>query len=508
MGFCWSKFLSCIGRNVSSDENESVHSPNEFHNIRKTVQIHTIPDRPAPMLPHNEEVFIALYDYNARTADDLSFRKGDTLYILDRSQGDWWKARLLTQNQTNSWEGFVPSNYVAKYSSLDSQQWYFGKIKRAEAERLLLMHHNTNGSFVIRNSETRPDEFSLSVRHMGEAKHYRIRKIDDGGFYIARRCVFSHLNEMVEHYQANSDGLCIKLSSPCKKLEIPQTAGLSHDLADKWEIDRKSIELKNKLGEGQFGEVYEGLWNRTTKVAVKTLKLGSMDKAEFLREAQLMKKLRHQKLVQLYAVCSRSEPVYIITELMCNGALNSYLQGKGKDLQIPTLIDMAAQIAAGMAYLETSNYIHRDLAARNILVGMNNICKVADFGLARVTQNEIYETKEGTKFPIKWTAPEAATMQQFTIKSDVWSFGILLTELVGKGRMPYPGMTNRETLEQVERGYRMPKLHGCPDQLYEIMLACWDRDREKRPSFETLQWKLEEFYFVDDGIYRESDYIQ
>lgn len=165
-----------------------------------------------------------------------------------------------------------------------------------------------------------------------------------------------------------------------------------------------------KLGHGQFGEVWEGLWNNTTPVAIKSLKqgkfnpiintqvtnkyifsticfsflnllkmfmclnLGTMDPGDFLAEAQIMKKLRHPKLIQLYAVCTLEEPIYIITELMKNGSLLDFLQGKGRTLKLPQLIDMAAQIASGMAYLESQNYIHRDLAARNVLVGENNVC--------------------------------------------------------------------------------------------------------------------------------------
>ena len=161
-----------------------------------------------------------------------------------------------------------------------------------------------------------------------------------------------------------------------------------------------------KLGHGQFGEVWEGLWNNTTPVAIKSLKQGmyynirfgsvfcyknfgskflflatikryvlsgTMDPGDFLAEAQIMKKLRHPKLIQLYAVCTLEEPIYIITELMKNGSLLDFLQGKGRTLKLPQLIDMAAQIASGMAYLESQNYIHRDLAARNVLVGENNV---------------------------------------------------------------------------------------------------------------------------------------
>ena len=103
-----------------------------------------------------------------------------------------------------------------------------------------------------------------------------------------------------------------------------------------------------------------------------------MDPGDFLAEAQIMKKLRHPKLIQLYAVCTLEEPIYIITELMKNGSLLDFLQGKGRTLKLPQLIDMAAQIASGMAYLESQNYIHRDLAARNVLVGENNVSIVCN----------------------------------------------------------------------------------------------------------------------------------
>ena len=390
--------------------------------------------------------------------------------------------------------------------SLSLIRWFFGKIKRVEAEKQLMQGFNNYGSYLVRDSETTPGDFSLSIRDRERVRHYRIKRLENGTFFVTRRVTFETIQDLVTYYTSQSDGLCVNLVQPCLLSEKPQTAGLSKQANEEWEIDRRQIRLVRRLGAGQFGEVWEGTWNNTTSVAVKTLKPGTMSAIEFLQEASLMKKLRHQKLIQLYAVCTREEPIYIVTELMKHGSLLEYLRGEGRSLKLPQLIDMSAQVASGMAYLEEQNYIHRDLAARNILVGEHMICKVADFGLARIIDEDIYEAHTGAKFPIKWTAPEAALYNRFTIKSDVWSFGIVIYEIITYGRFPYPGMTNAQVLEALQQGYRMPRPMGCPDKLYDVMLDCWKEEAANRPTFETLQWQLEEFFTTDgDGGYREPE---
>uniref|UniRef100_A0ABK0LC17 Tyrosine-protein kinase n=1 Tax=Rattus norvegicus TaxID=10116 RepID=A0ABK0LC17_RAT len=414
-------------------------------------------------------IFVALYDYEARTGDDLTFTKGEKFHILNNT-------------------------------------WYFGKISRKDAERQLLSDGNPQGAFLIRESETTKGAYSLSIRDWDQnrgdhIKHYKIRKLDMGGYYITTRAQFESVQDLVRHYMEVNDGLCYLLTAPCMVMK-PQTLGLAKDA---WEIDRNSIALDRRLGTGCFGDVWLGTWNCSTKVAVKTLKPGTMSPKAFLEEAQIMKLLRHDKLVQLYAVVSE-EPIYIVTEFMCYGSLLDFLKDrKGHNLMLPNLVDMAAQVAEGMAYMERMNYIHRDLRAANILVGEHLICKIADFGLARLIVDDEYNPQQGTKFPIKWTAPEAALFGRFTVKSDVWSFGILLTELITKGRVPYPGMNNREVLEQVEHGYHMPCPPGCPVSLYEVMEQTWRLDPEERPTFEYLQSFLEDYFTSTEPQYQPGD---
>uniref|UniRef100_A0A8D1GVQ6 Tyrosine-protein kinase n=1 Tax=Sus scrofa TaxID=9823 RepID=A0A8D1GVQ6_PIG len=428
----------------------------------------TSPQRAGP-LAGGVTTFVALYDYESRTETDLSFKKGERLQIVNNT-------------------------------------WYFGKITRRESERLLLNAENPRGTFLVRESETTKGAYCLSVSDFDNAKglnvkHYKIRKLDSGGFYITSRTQFNSLQQLVAYYSKHADGLCHRLTTVCP-MSKPQTQGLAKDA---WEIPRESLRLEVKLGQGCFGEVWMGTWNGTTRVAIKTLKPGTMSPEAFLQEAQVMKKLRHEKLVQLYAVVSE-EPIYIVTEYMSKGSLLDFLKGEtGKYLRLPQLVDMAAQIASGMAYVERMNYVHRDLRAANILVGENLACKVADFGLARLIEDNEYTARQGAKFPIKWTAPEAALYGRFTIKSDVWSFGILLTELTTKGRVPYPGMVNREVLDQVERGYRMPCPPECPESLHDLMCQCWRKDPEERPTFEYLQAFLEDYFTSTEPQYQPGE---
>ncbi|KAH7693583.1 serine/threonine-protein kinase RIO3, partial [Aphelenchoides avenae] len=390
--------------------------------------------------------------------------------------------------------------------------WFAGRIPRGRAERLVSAPNLPKGTFLIRERETEPREYALTIKDIddgkGCVKHYKIKKLDnDEGYFITTRKTFRTLAELVQYYSERADGLCRQLTYPAPRI-APTRPDLSHETQQNWEIPRHQLQLKQKLGDGNFGEVWYGKWRGVVEVAIKTMKPGTMSPEAFLGEAQIMKQCDHANLVKLYAVCTTEEPFYIITEYMPNGALLGYLRNERNQLSIQAMVDMCAQIANGMKYLEERKLVHRDLAARNVLVGEKYsgvpVVKVADFGLARkLMEEDIYEARTGAKFPIKWTAPEAATCGNFTVKSDVWSYGVLLYEIFTRGQVPYPGMQNREVIEQVEIGYRMPCPKSCPEVLYnEIMLKCWDKIPEKRPTFAFL------FSFFDDySVSSQPNYV-
>ncbi|KAM9340887.1 tyrosine-protein kinase Lck [Symphorus nematophorus] len=451
-----------------------------------------------PTSPLPDNLVVAIYSYEPNHDGDLGFEKGDKLKIINKNDPEWYFAESLTTGQ----QGYIPYNFVAM-TTVETEPWFFKNISRNEAMRLLLAPGNTQGSFLIRESETTPGSYSLSVRDLdhntGEGvKHYRIRNMDNGGFYIQAKISFNSLKELVQHHSREADGLCTKLVKPCQS-RAPQKPWWQ----DEWEIPRESLKLERRLGAGQFGEVWMGVYNNDRKVAIKNLKMGTMSVEAFLAEANMMKNLQHPRLVRLFAVVTQ-EPIYIVTEYMENGSLVDYLKTtEGSSLPMNTLIDMASQVADGMAFIEQKNYIHRDLRAANILVSHELICKIADFGLARLIEDNEYTAREGAKFPIKWTAPEAINYGTFSIKSDVWSFGILLTEIVTYGRIPYPGMSNPEVIQNLERNYRMPKPENCPDGLYNVMLMCWRESPEDRPTFEYLRSVLEDFFTATERQYQE-----
>lgn len=449
---------------------------------------------------NDPNLFVALYDFVASGDNTLSITKGEKLRVLGYNHnGEWCEA------QTKNGQGWVPSNYITPVNSLEKHSWYHGPVSRNAAEYLL--SSGINGSFLVRESESSPGQRSISLRYEGRVYHYRINTASDGKLYVSSESRFNTLAELVHHHSTVADGLITTLHYPAPKRNKPTVYGVSPNY-DKWEMERTDITMKHKLGGGQYGEVYEGVWKKySLTVAVKTLKEDTMEVEEFLKEAAVMKEIKHPNLVQLLGVCTREPPFYIITEFMTYGNLLDYLRECNRqEVTAVVLLYMATQISSAMEYLEKKNFIHRDLAARNCLVGENHLVKVADFGLSRLMTGDTYTAHAGAKFPIKWTAPESLAYNKFSIKSDVWAFGVLLWEIATYGMSPYPGIDLSQVYELLEKDYRMERPEGCPEKVYELMRACWQWNPSDRPSFAEIHQAFETMFqesSISDEVEKE-----
>uniref|UniRef100_T1I9Y4 receptor protein-tyrosine kinase n=1 Tax=Rhodnius prolixus TaxID=13249 RepID=T1I9Y4_RHOPR len=280
----------------------------------------------------------------------------------------------------------------------------------------------------------------------------------------------------------------------------------------KWEFPRDKLRLQTVLGQGNFGQVWkaeaddicdhEGL---TRLVAVKTVKEGASprEKEDLLRELGIMQELgAHPNVVTLLGCCTEKEPYLLIMEYVMYGKLLAFLREHRTRAHYFNFSDLSSAlnsrdltvfsycVARGMEYLVSKGIIHRDLAARNVLVDHNKLCKIADFGMSRNVRDtgQIYEQRPNRgALPIRWMAPESLHYSHFTHSSDVWSFGILLWEIITLGSTPYNTMGAREVMRQVREGYRLEKPKHCKHEFYKVVTKCWHSDPTKRPSFTELK---------------------
>ena len=352
-------------------------------------------------------------------------------------------------------------------------------MSRDEAEERLSQANTQAGTFLIRDSESNPGKhYSLSLNNGVTIKHYRIN-IENNKCYISPRVKFDSLNDLVHHYMMKADGLTCSLTVP-----VPKQVNTPIAMNEKWKIIKPSIEFSNCINFGQFGDTWKGIWKGKGPVIIKTSIATDIVQETFLEEAVILAKLHHTNIISLYGVCTESYPFYIVTEPI-NGNLKDYLTTNN-----PTpaeLVNIAIQVTDGMMHLGEQDYIHCDLRTINILLGDHNTVKIANFHLAQHLNGSKYWTVEkGNKLTIRWTAPEAYTLKRLSIKSDVWSFGILLWELTTKGDLPYPGMTNEEVRELLSEGDHIYIPRDCPEPFDQLMINCWKHNEDKRPNFKSI----------------------
>ncbi|XP_025989193.1 proto-oncogene tyrosine-protein kinase receptor Ret isoform X1 [Solenopsis invicta] len=341
-------------------------------------------------------------------------------------------------------------------------------------------------------------------------------------------------------YIDRGDGLLIGLdtfTAANRHLLLPKTCPPD----PKWEFPRSLLKIEQVLGEGEFGRVLRakamniGGISGPTTVAVKTLKEDACasELADLLSEYQLLKEAQHPNVIRLLGACTTppGAPVYLIIEFAEFGSLRNYLRRSRhleSECRIPAptsllstspinvseecsdnalnytitprdILSFAWQISKGMAYLADIKLVHRDLAARNVLLATGKVCKISDFGLTRdVYEDDAYLKRSKGRVPVKWMAPESLADHVYTSKSDVWSFGVLLWELVTLGASPYPGVDVHNLYNLLKAGYRMEKPTNCSHQLYKLMVSCWHQEPSMRPSFKELTSHWERM--LEDGV--------
>ncbi|XP_049285570.1 tyrosine-protein kinase Fer-like isoform X3 [Anopheles funestus] len=357
---------------------------------------------------------------------------------------------------------------------LHEEEWFHGVLPREEVVRLL----RNEGDFLVRET-TRNDESQtvLSVCWNGH-KHFIVQTTAEG-HYRFEGPAFPSIQELIVHqYQS----------------ELPVTGRSGAVLRkpvlrERWELSNDDVILLDKIGRGNFGDVYKAKLksSKNTLVAVKTCRmtLPEEQKRKFLQEGRILKQYDHPNIVKLIGICVQKQPIMIVMELVAGGSLLMFLRKNATTLGQRQMMGMCRDAAAGMRYLESKNCIHRDLAARNCLIGNENIVKISDFGMSR--EEEEYIVSGGMKqIPIKWTAPEALNFGKYTSLCDVWSYGILVWEIFSRGDTPYSGMSNSMARERIDEGYRMPTPEGAPPEMYRLMLKCWSYEPESRPHFDEI----------------------
>ncbi|XP_072840539.2 high affinity nerve growth factor receptor isoform X1 [Pogona vitticeps] len=338
-------------------------------------------------------------------------------------------------------------------------------------------------------------------------------------FGINRSTILGHEDDLAVSLQfMNVGGRSSPSSSAESKLDALKTNFIENPQyfcnTSVHHIKRRDIVLKWELGEGAFGKVFlaecHNLSPSTQEkmlVAVKTLKEATENaRLDFQREAELLTVLQHEHIVRFYGVCTDGEPLIMVFEYMKHGDLNRFLRSHGPDAKIldggsgPSfgqltlghMLQIAAQVASGMAYLASLHFVHRDLATRNCLVGHGLVVKIGDFGMSRdIYSTDYYRVGGRTMLPIRWMPPESILYRKFTTESDIWSFGVVLWEIFTYGKQPWYQLSNTEAIECITQGRELERPRTCPSEVYDIMQSCWQREPQQRQSMREIHGRLQ-----------------
>uniref|UniRef100_A0A5S6QLA8 Tyrosine-protein kinase n=1 Tax=Trichuris muris TaxID=70415 RepID=A0A5S6QLA8_TRIMR len=435
-------------------------------------------------LPAIAEAYGLVSDWKMKSTTHISPEQGITMSKREpRSESR--RANLISDHLVNDpiWEEF----------------YFYGLLPREDVE-MMLLHE---GEFLVRQSKKVHPQTSgvvISVRWKNEISHVIILKCSKG--YVLEGNCFPTIKDLIKFYRDNKVPVT-KQSGAVLQTPIHRA---------NWVLHESQISFILKVGEGQFGEVWKAELTQDNGkkqlVAVKTLKSTEVPKneqKEFFDECRRLRQLRHQNIVNFKGV-SLDSSVMLIMEL-CDIALLDYLSKYEKSLSSQEYLKLVVHAARGMVYLSSQKCIHRDLAARNCLI-KDSCLKIGDFGMART--GDLYKMKPSkTKIlPIKWTAPDTLMTRNYSEKSDVWSFGVLMWEIYTNGSSPYADLAQQSKgpfvltlINFLRSGKRLIPPPSTPKQIASIMLRCWENDPNKRPKFADLCRDIEAAY---QSLYSQS----
>ncbi|GMR42020.1 hypothetical protein PMAYCL1PPCAC_12215, partial [Pristionchus mayeri] len=358
--------------------------------------------------------------------------------------------------------------------------FYHGLIPKTDAEALL----KNEGDFIVRKTEHNSGVIVLCISvkpDNGKVKHFVINTNASKSYFINATHKETSVSNLINYYKSTKIPLSVASNAKLKKgIERPP-----------WGINHDAIFVCKKLGQGAFGEVYLAEYvseKGREKVAVKTMKGEASREArnKFLKEARMMRKYDHRNVVKILGVAVHEHPLMIVMECCEGGAMCSYLRKNGKTMPMKEKNRFVAEAAEGLGYLEKQQCIHRDIAARNCLLsGKNNLVKISDFGMS--DDKAILHDDTLKKVPVKWLAPETLQDRIYSLKSDVWAFGVLIWEIYSNGAEPYPGLTRLQTRAKIVlTDYRMKMPDDTPAEMAKIAVQCWDKVPEKCPSISAI----------------------
>ncbi|XP_053390605.1 tyrosine-protein kinase Lyn-like isoform X2 [Mercenaria mercenaria] len=439
-------------------------------------------------------IVTAIFDFNQFSEDEISFKKQDKLTLRGETlsgNSDWCFAEHLTTGK----KGYIPSAYVTEdIRALEAQVWWHD-ISREGAEALLNMSDGSLGTYLLRPSD-RGRMFVLSMlvpdKEFSRARVAHIQiKSHSGRLYISLRRHFTDIFDLIHFYKCTADELPCKLKKPAPRknpVVYPR----------KLELERESVTIIKSVKVGEYGELFTGKLFNTFDVTIVTKCKLAVD--HFLTEAKDIYTFQHSRhFVRMLAVIIKPEPFMIVLGETVRCTLQTYLRrDRANTITLKSLTKMAIEIADGMAFLEKEKIVHRHLNAENVFVCELNELKIVHPklpGLMKASGNDKHLKGENEW---RWTAPEAiADEDKFSAKSDVWSFGVLLYELITFGKTPYAGLVEEDTIRRLHEGFRLPEPKGgpkcCPVAFYVTMLECWHRRPECRPTFDFLGEFLHDF---------------